>query len=33
MDVPEEPAAYIFKVQRFQEVEFLDPEDGDSRLL
>jgi len=33
MDVSEELVASIFKVHGFQEVEFLDPEDGDSKLF
>jgi hypothetical protein len=33
MDVAEELVGSIFKVQGFQEVEFFDPEDGDTRLF
>jgi hypothetical protein len=33
MDVSEVLVASIFKVQGFQKVEFLDLEDGDSKLF
>jgi hypothetical protein len=33
MDISEELAAFIFSVQGFNNIEFLDPEDGDRKLL